>query len=76
MLSTLEPPEDIAYGLETKWTDLPRAALESLAIEAYTFTLSRRFNAAFFLACSKIPASCSFGHSFNLKRKSSYGAKK
>src|SRR6202011_2092643 len=27
--TTLELPEDIAQGLETKWTDLPRAALES-----------------------------------------------
>lgn len=35
MLITLELPEDIAQGLETKWTDLPRAALESLALEAY-----------------------------------------
>ena len=33
MLITFEPPEDIAQGLET--TDLPRAALESLALEAY-----------------------------------------
>jgi hypothetical protein len=32
---TFELPEDIAQGLETKWTDLPRAALESLALEAY-----------------------------------------
>ena len=35
MLITLELPEDIAQGLETKWTDLPRAALENLALEAY-----------------------------------------
>ena len=32
---TLELPEDIAKGLETRWTDLPRAALESLALDAY-----------------------------------------
>ena len=32
---TLELPEDIAHGLESKWKDLPRAALESLALEAY-----------------------------------------
>jgi len=31
----LELPEDIAQGLESKWKDLPRAALESLALEAY-----------------------------------------
>ena len=31
----LELPEDIAHGLESLWADLPRAALESLAIEAY-----------------------------------------
>jgi len=31
----LELPEDIARGLESKWKDLPRAALESLALEAY-----------------------------------------
>jgi len=32
---TLSLPEDIAHGLESKWKDLPRAALESLALEAY-----------------------------------------
>ena len=32
---TLELPEDIARGLESKWKDLPRAALERLALEAY-----------------------------------------
>lgn len=35
MQITLELPEDIALGLESKWKDLPRAALESLALEAY-----------------------------------------
>ncbi len=35
MLITFELPEDIAEGLEAKWTDIPRAALESLALEAY-----------------------------------------
>ena len=35
MQITLELPEDIAQGLKMKWTDLPRAALESLALEAY-----------------------------------------
>ena len=35
MQITLELPEDIARGLESKWQDLPRAALESLALEAY-----------------------------------------
>ena len=35
MLITLELPEDIAKELETRWTNLPRAALESLALEAY-----------------------------------------
>ena len=35
MLITMELPEDIAQELETKWTDLPRTALESLALEAY-----------------------------------------
>ena len=35
MQITLEVPEDIAHGLESKWKDLPRAALESLALEAY-----------------------------------------
>ncbi len=33
MQITLEVPEDIAHGLESKWKDLPRAALESLALE-------------------------------------------
>ena len=35
MRITLELPEDIAQGLETKWTGLLRAALECLALEAY-----------------------------------------
>jgi hypothetical protein len=35
MLITLELPEDIARGLESRWKDLPRAALESLALAAY-----------------------------------------
>ena len=35
MLITFELPEDIAQRLEATWTDLPRAALESLALEAY-----------------------------------------
>lgn len=35
MQITLELPEDIAEGLESKWKDLSRAALESLALEAY-----------------------------------------
>ena len=30
-----ELPEEIARQLESKWKDLPRAALESLAVEAY-----------------------------------------
>jgi hypothetical protein len=35
MQITIELPEDIAVGLESKWKDLPRVALESLALEAY-----------------------------------------
>src|SRR5450631_4458415 len=35
MQITLELPEDIAQGLGSRWNDLPRAALESLALEAY-----------------------------------------
>ena len=35
MQITIELPEDIALGLQSKWKDLPRAALESLALEAY-----------------------------------------
>ena len=35
MRITIELPEDIAEGLESKWKNLPRAALESLALEAY-----------------------------------------
>lgn len=31
----LDLPEDIAQRLESKWKDLPRVALESLAVEAY-----------------------------------------
>jgi len=34
MQITIELPEDIAEELESKWKDLPRAALESLALEA------------------------------------------
>jgi hypothetical protein len=34
MRITLELPEDIAQGLGSRWKDLPRAALESLALEA------------------------------------------
>ena len=30
-----ELPEDIAEGLQSRWKDLPRAAIESLALEAY-----------------------------------------
>ena len=32
---TLELPEDIVQELRSKWKDLSRAALESLALEAY-----------------------------------------
>ncbi len=35
MQITIELPEDIAEGLGSRWKDLPRAALESLALEAY-----------------------------------------
>jgi len=35
MQITIELPEDIAEGLESRWKNLPRAALESLALEAY-----------------------------------------
>ena len=35
MQITIELPEDIAERLESTWKDLPRAALESLALEAY-----------------------------------------
>ena len=35
MQITLNPPEDVAEGLAVKWADLPRAALESLALEGY-----------------------------------------
>lgn len=35
MQITLELPEDIAEGLSSPWKDLPRAALESLALESY-----------------------------------------
>lgn len=42
---TVTIPEDIAAQLHTKWNDLPRAVLESLALEAYrsgTLTQLRR----------------------------------
>ncbi len=32
---TLQLPDDIAHGLVAKWKDLPRAALEAIAIEGY-----------------------------------------
>jgi Uncharacterised protein family (UPF0175) len=35
MQISLELPEDIVRELRSKWKDLPRAALESLALEAY-----------------------------------------
>jgi hypothetical protein len=35
MRITLNLPEDIAEDLAGKWADLPRGALESLALEAY-----------------------------------------
>ena len=35
MQIAIELPEDIAVGLESKWKDLPRAALECLALEGY-----------------------------------------
>ena len=35
MQITIELPDDIAVRLESKWKNLPRAALESLALEAY-----------------------------------------
>ncbi len=35
MRITLELPEDVAQDLELKWKDLPRAALESLAVEGH-----------------------------------------
>jgi len=35
MQMMIELPDDIAVRLESKWKDLPRAALESLALEAY-----------------------------------------
>lgn len=35
MQITLELPEEIVQELRSKWNDLPRAALESLALEAY-----------------------------------------
>jgi hypothetical protein len=35
MQITIELPEDIAERLQSRWKDLPRAVLESLALEAY-----------------------------------------
>lgn len=35
MQVTVEIPEDIARQLNTKWENLPRGVLESLALEAY-----------------------------------------
>ena len=32
---TVQLPEDIAHGLEARWKDLSRAALEAMAIEGY-----------------------------------------
>ena len=39
MQITLDLPADIAHGLEARWKDLPRAALASLALEAYRSNL-------------------------------------
>ena len=35
MQITIELPEDLAVRLGSKWKDLPRSALESLALESY-----------------------------------------
>lgn len=35
MQLTLDLPDDIAAVLEARWPDLPRQALEALAVEAY-----------------------------------------
>jgi predicted HTH domain antitoxin len=35
MLVELQVPDDIAEKLVKKWTDLPRCALEALAVDAY-----------------------------------------
>lgn len=35
MQITLELPDEIAQELEAKWNDLPRATLESVALEGY-----------------------------------------
>ena len=35
MRITLDLSEDVAQDLESKWKDLPRAALESLAVEGH-----------------------------------------
>ena len=32
---TIELPEEIAHQLEEKWGDLPRRALEAVALEGY-----------------------------------------
>ena len=32
---TLQLPDDIAHGLVAKWKNLPRVALESVALEGY-----------------------------------------
>ena len=46
MQIALELPEDIAEGLESKWKDLPRGALESPALEAYRFACPDRCTAS------------------------------
>lgn len=35
MQVTIELPEDIAEGLQTKWRDIPRGVLEAIALEGY-----------------------------------------
>jgi len=35
MVVELQVPDDIAEKLAEKWTDLPRCALEALAVDAY-----------------------------------------
>lgn len=35
MQVTIELPEDIAEGLQTKWRDVPRGVLEAIALEGY-----------------------------------------
>jgi hypothetical protein len=60
MQITLELPEDIAQGLESRWKDLPRGALESLALEGIALMPSRLLSYGDFFVSRRVCRSTLF----------------